>query len=366
LPSTAAESRPGAKFERESSTSSGPTFRSGRDRSEHGPAFIWAFVGGGLVAVSVLIGAIIQSSNSPATKSEDIRQNDVTLPSLEEVAKSLERDRVGDGINSLNVLSSEEVYRRASPSVLTILVKDEADKIVRFGSGFRIDDELVRSSEAIPMGEFTPDVSITDYVRRLSSVMSTFYLVTNYHVIRDANHATVIPCVGDKSDIYSVVTEDPAADLAVVAVTCFGASSLPPALQLSDSLPAIGSKVFAIGSPEGFMNSIAEGNVSGYRALPGLAPMQISVPLSHGSSGGPVLDPSAKVVGVSTGGWRTGQNLNFAVPSTSISDLLRSPRRPRSLGLLMPTNIDGKGTASVPSTIEGPPKAGRPRTVSVP
>jgi S1-C subfamily serine protease len=50
--------------------------------------------------------------------------------------------------------------------------------------------------------------------------------------------------------------------------------------------------------------------------------LQITAPISHGSSGGPVLNIYGEVIGVSTAMLESGQNLNFAVPATAITTLL--------------------------------------------
>lgn len=78
----------------------------------------------------------------------------------------------------------------------------------------------------------------------------------------------------------------------------------------------------AIGSPEGFEGTFSQGVVSGVRERRGERLLQISAPISPGSSGGPILDQSARVVGISVLIYREGQNLNFAIPSDYLSKLL--------------------------------------------
>jgi S1-C subfamily serine protease len=69
-----------------------------------------------------------------------------------------------------------------------------------------------------------------------------------------------------------------------------------------------------IGAPEGFQNTVSDGIVSAFRRVDGQPLMQISAPISHGSSGGPVLNRRGEVLGVAVAVWAGGQNLNFAVP----------------------------------------------------
>lgn len=79
-----------------------------------------------------------------------------------------------------------------------------------------------------------------------------------------------------------------------------------------------------MGNPAGFLEgTFTEGNVSGMREFQiGSKRIQISAPISEGSSGGPVLNNKAEVIGVAVSTFRGGQNLNFAVPSNYLKKLL--------------------------------------------
>ena len=88
------------------------------------------------------------------------------------------------------------------------------------------------------------------------------------------------------------------------------------------ALPPVGTKVFAIGNPLGFANTMSDGLISGIREIDHVEMIQISAPISPGSSGGPLLADNGKVVGVTTSGIKGGQNLNFAIPASRVADLL--------------------------------------------
>lgn len=78
----------------------------------------------------------------------------------------------------------------------------------------------------------------------------------------------------------------------------------------------VGSKVYAIGSPLGLENTLSEGLVSGFRKFDNKKDMeyiQITAPLSHGSSGGAVLNAAGELIGISSMGMSNGENLNFAI-----------------------------------------------------
>jgi hypothetical protein len=82
--------------------------------------------------------------------------------------------------------------------------------------------------------------------------------------------------------------------------------------------------------------------------------LQITAPISPGSSGGPVLNGGAAVVGVSVATIRSGQNLNFAIPASYISTLLEKKGAPKPLA----EAVSGKTNSSMISDLDGQESAG--------
>ncbi len=131
--------------------------------------------------------------------------------------------------------------------------------------------------------------------------------LTNYHVIRGASRATAKFSDGTVSEVSGVFGYDPARDVAVIKLD----APRGAVLQMGDSNRVrVGEKIVAIGSPLGLQNTLSEGIVSGLRG--GI--IQMSDPISPGSSGGAVFDKHGKVIGISVATVADGQNLNFAVP----------------------------------------------------
>jgi len=83
----------------------------------------------------------------------------------------------------------------------------------------------------------------------------------------------------------------------------------------------VGDTVYAIGNPLGFEGSFSQGIVGSMRVLGSDRVLQITAPISPGSSGGPVLDEHGFVIGVSFATIENGQNLNFAIPSEYLAAL---------------------------------------------
>jgi hypothetical protein len=142
---------------------------------------------------------------------------------------------------------------------------------------------------------------------------STGVIVTAAHVIKGVNSLVVRLTSGEELDVEGIAEVDPRLDLAILRVAGFGM----PAARLgnSDSV-RLGDRIFAIGSPLGLERSVSDGLLSSFRINEGVRLMQISAPVSPGSSGGPIFAEDGAVVGIVISGIRGGgaENLNFALP----------------------------------------------------
>lgn len=84
-----------------------------------------------------------------------------------------------------------------------------------------------------------------------------------------------------------------------------------------------GQRVVAIGSPLGFFNSVSDGIIAGFRRIRDVDMIQFTAPISHGSSGGALLNMYGEVIGISTAGVDNGQNINLAVDYRHIYAFVR-------------------------------------------
>ncbi|MNV65170.1 putative serine protease HhoA precursor [compost metagenome] len=84
-------------------------------------------------------------------------------------------------------------------------------------------------------------------------------------------------------------------------------------LPFNTALPEVGDKVYAIGSPEGLENTVSEGIVSGIRSNNGITVIQHTADITHGSSGGVLLNEYGEAIGITSGGV-AGTNIEYAVP----------------------------------------------------
>jgi tetratricopeptide (TPR) repeat protein len=180
------------------------------------------------------------------------------------------------------------IVKRIQPSVVVILTYDKNGKILGQGSGFFINDK----------GN----------------------VITNRHVLEGADRAEVKTANGKVFSVMKVLAEDKEGDLIRVSVE-IPTSAVRP-VSVSATIPEVGEKVVVIGSPLGLEQTVSDGIVSAVREIPAFGKLiQITAPISSGSSGSPVVNMKGEVIGVATFQIVEGQNLNFAIPGERVTRL---------------------------------------------
>lgn len=193
------------------------------------------------------------------------------------------------GIQAQQPAQDASVPRLALPSVVTIEAFGTDGNAMGLGSGFLLrDGRIVTNNHVVAGAEW---VEITDQKEQLLGTVP---------------YAEVISTRSDLAILPAVETES-------------------SGLVLSDDGPDVGESVWAIGSPHGLHGSVSSGVVSAVRSVDGQEYVQISAPISSGSSGGPILDADGQVIGVVVHYVTDGQNLNFGVPSARVRALMNSP-----------------------------------------
>ena len=151
-------------------------------------------------------------------------------------------------------------------------------------------------------------------------------ILTNYHVIENVEYISITTQSGQ---VLSALVKgvDTVRDMALLKVNV---SSPVPFLIISDTLPKQGEFIMAIGNPSSmhhiYDNTVSDGIVSAIRKVDNNLWVQFTASVSPGSSGGAVINLQGNVVGMTT--WRDpdvgSQNINFAVPSTTLKQFIIS------------------------------------------
>ncbi len=148
-------------------------------------------------------------------------------------------------------------------------------------------------------------------------------IITNWHVINSASSAMVKTATGAIFNVKGVVAKDEKRDIAKITLDAKDITF--PYLTLSTIIPEIGERIFVVGNPYGLESTVSDGLISAIRSGSDNGQIiQISAPISPGSSGGPVINSENQVVGIATFQLVKGQNLNFAISSTEIVKLSKN------------------------------------------
>jgi S1-C subfamily serine protease len=228
-----------------------------------------------LLASSALLQA--QDVNTPSQRATNVSRFVAKSPPVAELS------------DFPPVLQPREIAERILPSTVLLVMQDAKSEPLALGSGFVVGDGKV---------------------------------VSNFHVIEGAS-AGLAKLVGKKGnvEISGVLAKNEAMDLVLLSVPGITAN----AVRLSPSKAvAIGDPVYACGNPIGLEGTFSSGIVSGYRELGSNSLLQITSPISPGSSGGPVANQYGAVVGVTVATYTGGQNLNLAIPADFVIDLLNA------------------------------------------
>jgi len=222
-------------------------------------------------------------------------------------------------------LSTTSIARAATPATVTILTFGPAGDALGQGSGF-----VIRSAGVI---------------------------VTNWHVISGANSAAVILASGERYGRVLLLDGDSTRDVALIQIAGVGLPSLPT----RGDVPPVGTRVTVIGSPLGLARTVTEGLVSATRMYEGRELVQISAPISPGSSGGPVLDDHGRAFAIASAFLSEGQQLNFAVPVRYAVGMLALRPTPKPLAASPAAVGAPPGLLDAVATALRPPRATAPR-----
>jgi len=145
-------------------------------------------------------------------------------------------------------------------------------------------------------------------------------LITNYHVLEGGEHVLAESDEGRSYFLDTVVAADKGLDIAILRFK--SPTKLAPLTLDTTGERLRGQPVVAIGSPEGFRNTVSKGDISALFTEDGVRYIQFTAPISHGSSGGALFNDRGEVIGITTSSMMgDSQNLNFAVDIREAAEL---------------------------------------------
>lgn len=174
-------------------------------------------------------------------------------------------------------IEPQKIYENVSPAVLQIRSYDSDSIVTGWGSAVAVGSEGI--------------------------------VYTNMHIFKDAKWMELIIENKTVREI-KIIGFDPDKDVLILKIP----SGLVEGIKSANSNSVlIGEKVYALGNPENYMKTFSSGLLSGRRNEES-EQLQYTASISHGSSGGALLNSKGELIGITSAMNTVGQNLNFAVP----------------------------------------------------
>lgn len=180
-------------------------------------------------------------------------------------------------------------------------------------------------------------------------LISDNIIVTNYHVVEDAEKVEAIVNINGIPETFSarVLCTDKTNDLAIVCIKDEKFKSLGNApFQILPNTVDVGTSVFAMGFPLttflGDEVKITDGIISSKSGYEGdIVTYQISVPIQPGNSGGPLFDKNGNLVGITSAGIdkSIAENVGYAIKTPYVLNIIDSA--PINISLPKGNNLKG-------------------------
>jgi hypothetical protein len=238
-------------------------------------------------------GKFLYSSKDEIVKLFSTQKEDIHLKLANYYVKDNFREVIlSNKISSLNIpFTIPQIVKKWNDSIILVKSIDKNGNVLGQGSGFVISED----------GAF----------------------ITNYHVVESAYNVLIQFINGKSFKEISLISAYPYYDIAILNIEEENELFLPVILGDSDNIQ-VGEQILAIGNPYGWENTISDGLISGMREIDGFKLLQITAPVSPGSSGGALFNMKGEVIGITTIGSQWGaQNLNFAIPINTLKLLIR-------------------------------------------
>lgn len=246
-------------------------------------------------------------------------------------ASKFYNNAIDDCTKAISYKSTTDVYLLRGKAKL---LKSDASGIDDLKKGGSEGLALIREMELDKAT--TPNTPSSENGKRYIATGSGFVLtsngviVTNHHVIDGANGIDVL--VNWKGQVHTVnakvLISDKTNDISLLQIddssfTNFPA--LPYAVKIS--IQDVGTSVFALGYPMsdilGEEIKVTDGIISSKTGYQGdIVTYQISAPIQHGNSGGPLFDKQGNIVGITNAGVEDAQNVGYAIKTSYLKNLI--------------------------------------------
>lgn len=198
--------------------------------------------------------------------------------------------QASSGASASSGYDPKVVFEKSSPSIVVVNGFGESASESHQGSGVAIDQDVI---------------------------------VTNCHVVQGSRRVEVVH--GGAIHSANVTSADIDKDICILRLASpLGRVGVPAILGSTNGI-GVGDRVVAIGAPRGLELSLSEGVVSGLRPAGERSLLQVTAPISPGSSGGGLFDGQGRLIGITTFQFRDSQQINFALPVEWVTEVAQVP-----------------------------------------
>jgi len=230
------------------------------------------------------------------------------------------RDKEGKPISKTTVSKEDCKFNQIDKNKESIDKEQIEKETVKLGKELKPSKIFADNSNAVVLIRTYDDEANMNSFGSGFNIHKRGIIVTNLHVVFTGDRFLDIkfPKNGTYDDVEIVGFSSTDTDLVLLRIE---GSNLPVVDIDPQTTPKVGDKIYTIGNPEGYINTLSEGLISAKRHRDGTEFIQITAPISSGSSGGPVFNEYGEVIGVATEMAVEGQNLNFAVDINEVENI---------------------------------------------
>lgn len=217
----------------------------------------------------------------------------------------------------------EQIAQKALAATVYLEMKDSTGKTIGFGSGFFVTENLIATNYHVIEGAVSGTARLVENTRNMPKFNNPELNKAYTNYINEYETYTIkgSTAIDEVNDLVLLEIATRVKDPEMLEIYRKLLPIQPLSLGNSDEVKT-GAPVYVVGNPKGLEGTFSSGIISSRRGKFTEERLQMTAPVSPGSSGGPVLNNKGEVIGIAYMTIEGGQNLNFAIPSNYLKTLL--------------------------------------------
>lgn len=308
-------------------------------------ARVWQLMAVGAILLTAAIAFVLGRKTASESKTNTTPIPAESQPIAVTASETLPKDTQIAGKNIKRASSAPKADATDPKSKVRMdgFAKESPNEVSPFDVVANVKHQIAEAEKSVGLIEVSTDGPILDNFRKSNMSGGSCFIVgprmiaTNYHVIEGAKDVRIKFPNGRTALGLGWFAIDPEKDLALIECD----TSNLPSLKLLAALPGKLDTVFAIGSPLGLSGTVTPGIVSAIRSTKDATWIQTTAQITHGNSGGPLLNQRGEVVGVTfmflAGESQSELNyLSFAIAAEHLDEMMKNALKQSKSFLALP------------------------------